>query len=192
MTPIHIQILEFLNCRGIGKQCDITSVIKPWLQDQENLYDVAFLSEKDNIDKILNSMAEQKLLDQVNNLYDYDSSVKCSITPFGFDYLAQKQLLYSSIDLNDSTKRNSETQKKHSIITILVAVIAAIGSISSIGISIYDRSQSELQLQSFRKEITLLKSEQNRLQNLLTSVQDSSHKQRPPFSNTLQTTSDKK
>lgn len=137
-TPIYIQILEFLELHGTGNQVNIAEFM---LSIFGNLETEGQNHQKFiEVNSILSDLVKRKLIDLDNNLFQlyisgmpkqktkwFDNAEFNSIlTTTGLEYLGQYRLIQSNLELNEASKRNAEIQKKHSIITIIVAAAAVL------------------------------------------------------------------
>ena len=88
---------------------------------------------------------------------------KAFLTSTGLDYLNQYRVIQSNLELNEASKRNGETQKKHAQITLWVAIAAVASSIFGLIQSYHQDSKYNQNIQSIENGINKLKDTTNRI-----------------------------
>lgn len=134
--PIYIELLELLESQGATKRVCISSFMLERYGPLETTSrkNTTLLDAK----LVLDDLADRKLIEIDRGLHNFSISgstpqkqpwfdtaeFNACITSAGLDYLNQYRIVQSNLALNEASKRNAEIQKSHSIITIIVAVLA--------------------------------------------------------------------
>lgn len=171
-TPIYIQLLEFLEAHGISKSVNISDFM---------LERYGAIGKNDpneprrmQAETILSDLGNRKLIEIDNTLFQFsisgskpsdpkwfdNATFNACLTSSGLEYLNQYRLIQSNLELNEASKRNSEIQKRHSKITILVAAVSALCSIFGLYHS-YRQGKDDVQrIEKLEKEIIQIRNMQ--------------------------------